>query len=72
MVRVCLLAGLVGLVAVGQEVTITPRARVQNVNLNVPRANLRMDVQLVQIPVTVTRPARQAGAGSADGEFPRV
>jgi Ca-activated chloride channel homolog len=54
MVRVFLLAGLVGIAAVGQEVSITPRPRVQNVKLNVPRANLRMDVQLVQIPVTVT------------------
>jgi VWFA-related protein len=54
MVRVCCLAGLLGLAAVGQQVSITPRTRVQNVNLNVPRANLRMDVQMVQIPVTVT------------------
>jgi VWFA-related protein len=50
--RVCLWIGLVGVTVAGQEVSITPRARVQAVNL--PRANLRMDVQLVQIPVTVT------------------
>ena len=36
----------------GQDVAITPRARSQASSL--PRANLRMDVHLVQIPVTVT------------------
>jgi VWFA-related protein len=44
--------GLVAAALTGQDVTITPRARTQAVNL--PRANLRMDVQMVQIPVTVT------------------
>ena len=36
----------------GQDVAIKPRLRPQPVSL--PRANLRMDVQMVQIPVTVT------------------
>jgi Ca-activated chloride channel family protein len=53
MVRVFLLAGLMGIGAAGQEVAITPRAPVVR-TVNVPRANLRMDVQMVQIPVTVT------------------
>ena len=52
MVRFRLLVGLAAMIAGGQEVSITPRVRPQNVSL--PRANLRMDVQMVQIPVTVT------------------
>jgi VWFA-related protein len=52
MVRFRLVVGLAAVMAAGQEVAITPRARPQNVSL--PRANLRADVQMVQIPVTVT------------------
>ena len=50
--RLSLCASVAVLTATGQEVTITPRARPQPVNY--PRANLRTDVQMVQIPVTVT------------------
>jgi Ca-activated chloride channel homolog len=49
---VCLCAGLAVMTVTGQEVTITPRARTQPVSY--PRASLRADVHLVQIPVTVT------------------
>ncbi len=52
MVRVWAIVALAALTLTGQEVAITPRGRIQQVNL--PRANLRMDVRLVQIPVTVT------------------
>jgi len=49
---VCICAGLTVFTATSQDVTIAVRARPQPVNR--PRANLRMDVHMVQIPVTVT------------------
>ena len=51
-VVVCSVWVFLGVAVTAQEVAITPRTRVQAVNM--PRANLRMDVQMVQIPVTVT------------------
>ncbi|HKA01628.1 MAG TPA: VWA domain-containing protein, partial [Candidatus Solibacter sp.] len=49
-----MLALCTALVSAQDRVTIIPRARPEPATLAPPRANLRLDVRMVQIPVTVT------------------